>query len=164
MRIITDFLKRWHELQRQTLPDIDGILMLDDIVGFVGEDDFLTFGFPYIKEIYDATPSKVKFFHNDADFRVSVKYYPDMGVNPYNPGIQMGINEIKEATENRLTVLGSIPPRDVLAAGTPEQVKQATSILLHEVRDKSRLILSCAGGMPPGVTSDQIRALIDYCL
>ena len=164
MRIITDFLKRWHELQRQTLPDIDGILMLDDIVGFVGEDDFLTFGFPYIKEIYDATPSKVKFFHNDADFRVSVKYYPDMGVNLYNPGIQMGINEIKEATENRLTVLGSIPPRDVLAAGTPEQVKQATSILLHEVRDKSRLILSCAGGMPPGVTSDQIRALIDYCL
>jgi len=160
MRIITDFLKRWHELQRQTFPSIDGILMLDDIVGFIGEDDFLAFGFPYIKEIYDAAPSKVKFFHNDADFRVSVKHYPDMGVNLYNPGIQMGINEIKEVTNNRLTVLGSIPPRDVLAAGTPEQVKQATSAMLNGLKDKSRLILSCAGGMPPGVTTENIRALI----
>jgi len=160
MRIITDFLKSWHELQRQTFPDIDGILMLDDIVGFVSEDDFLTFGFPYIKEIYDAAPSKVKFFHNDADFRVSVKHYPDMGVNLYNPGIQMGINEIKEATGNRLTVLGSIPPRDVLAAGTPEQVKQATLTLLSELKDSSRFILSCAGGMPPGVSTENIRALM----
>jgi uroporphyrinogen decarboxylase len=161
MRIITDFLKRWHEIQRQTFPDIDGILMLDDIVGFVGENDFLTFGFPYIKEIYDAAPSKIKFFHNDADFRVSVKHYPDMGVNLYNPGIQMSISEIKKATGNRLTVLGSIPPRDVLAAGTPDQVKQAASTMLNELKDRSRLIFSCAGGMPPGVSSENIRAMIE---
>jgi uroporphyrinogen decarboxylase len=160
MRIITDFLKRWHELQRRTFPSIDGILMLDDIVGFVGEEDFLTFGFPYIKEIYGAAPSKVKFFHNVADFRVSVKHYPDMGVNLYNPGIQMCVNEIKEITGNRLTVLGSIPPRDVLAAGTPGQVQQAASTLLRELNDSSRFILSCAGGMPPGVTTENIRALM----
>ena len=160
MRIITDFLKRWHELQRQTFPSIDGIMMLDDIVGFIGEEDFLTFGFPYIKEIYDAAPSTVKFFHNDADFTVSVKHYPDMGVNLFNPGIQMSVNEIKEITDNRLAVLGSIPPRDVLAAGTPEQVKQATKSLLNELNDKSRFILSCAGGMPPGVTTENIRAML----
>ena len=160
MRIITDFLKRWHEIQRQTFPSIDGIMMLDDIVGFVGEDDFLTFGYPYIKEIYDAAPSKVKFFHNDADFVVSVKHYPDMGVNLFNPGVQMGVNQIKEVTNNKLTVLGSIPPRDVLAAGTPEQVRQATQTQLHELNNKAHFILSCAGGMPPGVTTDNIRALL----
>ena len=161
MRIITDFLKQWHKLQRQTFPSIDGIMMLDDIVGFVGEEDFLTFAFPYIKEIYDAAPSKVKFFHNDADFTISVKHYPDMGVNLFNPGIQMGVNEIKEATGNRLAVLGSIPPRDVLAAGTPEQVKQATLNLLNELNDTSLFILSCAGGMPPGVATENIRALLE---
>jgi len=160
MRIITDFLKQWHELQRQTFPSIDGIMMLDDIVGFIGEDDFLTFGFPYIKEIYDAAPSKVKFFHNDADFRVSVKHYPDMGVNFFNPGVQMSVNEIKEVTGNRLSILGSIPPRDVLAAGTPEQVEQETVTLLNELKDNSRFILSCAGGMPPGVTTENIRAFL----
>ena len=160
MRIITDFLKRWHEIQRQTFPSIEGTMMLDDIVGFIGEDDFLTFGFPYIKEIYDAASTKINFFHNDADFRVSVRHYPDMGVHLYNPGVQMSVNEIKEATYNRLTVLGSIPPRDVLASGTPEQVKQATSDLLKDLKDQSRFILSCAGGMPPGVTTENIRAMM----
>jgi len=160
MRVITDFLKRWHQLQRQTFADMDGCMMLDDIVGFVSEDDFLTFGFPYIKEIYDEAPSAIKLFHNDADFRVSVKHYPDMGVNIFNPGIQMSIGEIREATGNRLTVLGSIPPRDVLAAGTPEQVKRATAEMLAELKDRSRLVVSCAGGVPPGVSTENIRAMI----
>ncbi len=160
MRIITDFLKRWHEVQREAFPSIDGIMMLDDIVGFINEEDFLTFGFPYIKEINDAAQVSVKLFHNDADFRVSVKHYPAMGVNLYNPGIYMGINEIKAETNNLLTVLGSVPPRDVLAAATPEEVKRVTSEMLNELNDTSRLILSCAGGMPPNVSNENINALI----
>ncbi|MDR1724065.1 MAG: uroporphyrinogen decarboxylase family protein [Tannerella sp.] len=160
MRIITDFLKKWHRTQRDAFPSIDGIMMLDDIVGFVSEDDFLTFGFPYIKEIYDDAPVKVKFFHNDADFRASLKHYPDMGVNLFNPGIQMTVNEMKEATSGRLTILGNIPPRDVLAAGTPAEVETAVSALLSELNDRSRFILSCGGGMPPAVTTENINALL----
>ncbi|MDR0814422.1 MAG: uroporphyrinogen decarboxylase family protein [Bacteroidales bacterium] len=160
LRIITDFLKRWHELQRQTFPSIDGIMMLDDIVGFVGEEDFLTFGFPYIKEIYDDAHVKVKLFHNDADFRASVRHYPDMGVNLFNPGVQMGINEIKELTGNRMAVLGNLPPRDVLAAGTPDIVRRETLALLADLQDTTRFILSCGGGMPPGVSSENIHAVL----
>jgi uroporphyrinogen decarboxylase len=47
-----------------------------------------------------------------------------------------------------------------LAAGTPEQVRQAASTLLNELNDTSRFILSCAGGMPPGVTTENIKALL----
>ncbi|MDR1763074.1 MAG: hypothetical protein LBR64_03860 [Dysgonamonadaceae bacterium] len=160
LRLITDFLKKWHAVQRETFPSIDGILMLDDIVGFISEEDFMTFGFPFIKEIYDDAPVKVKFFHNDADFRASVSHYPDMGVNLFNPGIQMSVNEIKEATGNRLTVLGSIPPRDVLAAASPETVETEVKNLLAGLKDRSRFILSCAGGMPPAVSTENINALV----
>jgi len=160
LRIITDFLKKWHEIQRNTFPSIDGIMMLDDIVGFISEEDFLTYGFPFIKEIYDDAPMKVKFFHNDADFRASVKHYPDMGVNLFNPGIQMTVNEIKEVTGNRLTVLGNIPPRDVLASGTPEEVFKACKELISTLSDRSHFILSCGGGMPPAVSTEQINALL----
>ncbi|MDR3094662.1 MAG: uroporphyrinogen decarboxylase family protein [Bacteroidales bacterium] len=160
MRVITDFLIEWHQLQHDSIPTIDGLMMLDDIVGFVSEDDFLTFGFPYIKEIYDSTTASVKLFHNDADFRASVKHYPDMGVNLFNPGIQMGINEIKELTQNRLTVLGNIPPRDILAAGTPETVEAETIKLIDSLNDKRRFILSCGGGMPPNVTTENINAML----
>jgi len=103
---------------------------------------------------------KVKFFHNDADFRASVKHYPDMGVNLFNPGIQMTVNEIKEVTDNRLTVLGNIPPRDVLASGTPEEVFKACKELISGLSDRSHFILSCGGGMPPAVSTEQINALL----
>ena len=160
LRIITDFLKKWHQLQRDIFPDIQGIFMLDDIVGFVGEKDFVEFGLPYFKELY-GVDLPVKFFHNDAECAKSIKFYPEMGVNLYNPGIFDTLQQLREMSGHRLTILGNIPPRDVLARGTPGDVRQAVRQLLSATPDKSRLILSCAGGMPPGVTTENLRAFIE---
>jgi uroporphyrinogen decarboxylase len=62
---------------------------------------------------------------------------------------------------NRLTILGNIPPRDVLAKGSPADVAAAVKRLLAETADRSKLILSCAGGMPPGVSTENLRAFIE---
>jgi uroporphyrinogen decarboxylase len=159
LRLITDFLGDWHDLQRSTFPSIDGILVLDDIVGFIGEEDFLEFALPYLREIY-ATDAAVKFFHNDAPCASSVRYYPEIGINLFNPGMQTPLVELRSLAANRLTILGTIPPRDVLAQGTPEDVRSAVRHLLERTPDRSRLILSCAGGMPPGVTTGNIQAFI----
>lgn len=75
-----------------------------------------------------------------------------------NFGIQHTINEMKAWTDNKITLLGNIPPRDVLAIGTPEDVKRNTTELIESLQDQSKLILSCGGGMPPEVSSDNIRA------
>lgn len=160
MRIITDFLKEWHKIQREALPTIDGIMMLDDIVGFIGEDEFMEFGFPYFKELYDVKAS-VKFFHNDADCTMSVKHYPDLGINLFNPGTHMTAQDLIETSGNKMTILGNIPPRDVLAAGTPDDIKREVEKLLAETPDKNRLMLSAGGGMPPGVTTENIKAFIE---
>lgn len=160
MRIITDFLKDWHRIQRETFPSIEGIMMLDDIVGFVGEDEFMEFGFPYIKELYDVD-AKVKLFHNDADCQMSISHYADMGVNLYNPGLDMSMADMMEVTENKITILGNIPPRDVLAAGTPDDVKKAVKDMLAATPNMSRLMPSCGGGMPPGVKTENIKAFLE---
>jgi uroporphyrinogen-III decarboxylase len=159
LRIITDFLKSWHQLQRNSISTIDGIMMLDDIVGFVGEDEFMEFGYPYLKELY-AAPASVKLFHNDADCTVSVKYYPELGINLYNPGTHMTMSVLKAETKNKLTILGNIPPRDVLAAGSPEDVSNTVKGLIASVNDKSKIVLSCGGGMPPDVSTANINAFI----
>ena len=159
LRIITDFLKSWHKLQRDTFPTIDGIMMLDDIVGFVGEEEFLEFGYPYLKELYSVSAG-VKLFHNDADCAKSLKYYPDLGINLYNPGIHMTAKDLIEGTKHKTTILGNIPPRDVLAAGSPQDVKNAVKELLAHMKDTSRLMLSCGGGMPPAVSTENIQAFI----
>jgi len=160
IRIITDYLAGFHELQRNTFPDIDGILMLDDIIGFISGDQFAEFGLPYFRELYSAGVS-IKFLHNDAGCTESVRYLPEMGVNLFNMGFDTDLNLLKELTGNRVTMLGNIPPRDVLARGTAEDVRDAVRALRKGLKDPSRVIFSCGGGMPPGVSTGNIRAFID---
>ncbi|MDZ7332769.1 MAG: uroporphyrinogen decarboxylase [candidate division KSB1 bacterium] len=156
---ITDFLKDWLELQIETFPTIDGILLLDDIIGFIGEAEFLQFALPYFKELFHA-PVAIRFLHNDAACRVSAPYLAEMGVNLFNMGFDVSLNELKRLTDYQVTLLGNIPPRDVLANGSPADVSNAVNELLDSLEDKSRTILSCGGGMPPGVSSENLRAFI----
>ncbi len=160
LRKITDFLKNWHALQHQAIDSIDGIMMLDDIVGFLGEDEFKEFAYPYLKELYD-TNDTIKLFHNDADCTQSVKYYPELGINLYNPGIHLTLTELIEETGGKMAILGNIPPRDVLAAGTPGLVFASAQQLKAEAGNFSRMLYSCAGGMPPGVTTENLSAFLD---
>jgi len=159
LKVINRFLMDWHARQREAIDSIDGMLVLDDIVGFVSEADYLRFAHPYLKELFDA-PVLVKLFHNDADCRQSVKHYPDLGVNLYNPGIHLGMNDLHEVTGNRMTILGNIPPRDVLAQGSPDEVKKAVETLVADTKEKSRMLLSCGGGMPPGVSTANLKAFL----
>jgi len=160
LRIITDFLKSWHKLQHESISSIDGIMMLDDIVGFLGEDEFKEFAYPYLKELYDTTDS-IKLFHNDADCTMSVKYYPELGINLYNPGIHMSLTELRTATDNKMAILGNIPPRDVLASGSQSDVSAAVKTLKAEADGFDRMLFSCGGGMPPAVSTENIKAFVD---
>jgi uroporphyrinogen-III decarboxylase len=160
LRTITRFLKQWHALQRQSIPTIDGLFMLDDIVGFVGEEDFREFGLPYFKELY-ATDVSAKFFHNDAKCEKSIGLYREIGISLYNPGVFNTLGELRQLSSNQLAILGNIPPRDVLAKGSVTDVRAAVKKLLADTPDQSRLILSCAGGMPPGVSTENVRAFIE---
>ncbi len=159
LRIITDFLKDWHALQRQSFPSIEGIMMLDDLVGFIGEEDFREFGLPYLTELY-AVDAKVKLFHNDAECAASVRYYSQIGINLYNPGIQQTIAQLHEWTGGKLTILGSIPPRDVLARATAAEVAEAVAQQKKAIPAGARVLHSCAGGMPPGVSTENVRAFL----
>ncbi len=160
MKKITAYLKNWLSLQMETFPSIDGIFLLDDIIGFMGENEFRTFGLPYFKELFDVNVS-VKFLHNDAPCKVSAPFLPEMGVNLFNMGFEVTLNELKALTKGKVTLVGNIPPRDVLGSGTAEDVTEATKALLNSLEDKSRVIMSCGGGVPPGVKTENIRAFIE---
>ena len=47
---ITAFICDWIKYQKECFPSIDGILVLDDIIGFVGEDEFTEFVIPSFTE------------------------------------------------------------------------------------------------------------------
>lgn len=160
IRKITDYLLAFHKLQAELFPATEGMLLLDDIIGFISEDQFLEFGLPYFQELYDNS-LPVKFLHNDAGCMESVHYLPEMGVNLFNMGFDTDLNQLKELTRNQVTMLGNIPPRDVLALGSPKEVTEATLQLIRGLKDPSRVIFSCGGGLPPGVSSENLAIFID---
>ncbi len=160
LETVTDFIIDWLKVQAQTFPSIDGILILDDIVGFLGETDFKQFVLPFLTRIFQSLDVAVKFFHNDAAGLVCAPYLPQIGVNLFNFSSDHTLAEMKKLTANRVTLLGNIPTRDVLAAGTPEQVQSSVKAALDSVEDKSRIIMSCGGGMPPDVSTENIEAFL----
>jgi uroporphyrinogen-III decarboxylase len=160
LAIVTDFIIDWLELQTRTFPSIDGVLILDDIVGFLGEQDFKETAMPYLSRIFHAFETSVKFFHNDAAGLVCAPYLTEIGVNLFNFSFQHTLSEMKQLTGNAVTLLGNVPTRDVLAAGTPEDVQNNVRAATECVRDKSRIILSCGGGMPPEVSTQNIEAFL----
>lgn len=157
--LITDYLVEWITYQRECFPTIDGIFVLDDFMGFVSERDFVEFGLPGLKRIFAADVA-VKFFHNDAPCKMCAPHLTSAGINLLNFGIQHSLTEMRQWTGNQITLLGNLPPRDVLAEGSPAEVRETTIKLIGEVDGFRRLIFSCGGGMPPGASTENVATFL----
>jgi uroporphyrinogen-III decarboxylase len=81
-------------------------------------------------------------------------------VNLFNFSFQHTLAEMKKLTNNAVTLLGNIPTRDALAAGSPDDVRNSVRSAIDSVEDKSHIILSCGGGMPPDVPTENIETFL----
>jgi len=158
---ITRFICDWVKYQKECFPTIEAVLLLDDIVGFVGEEECHEFVVPYIRRAFDSIDPKIRFFHNDAFGLVCAPFLKEMGVNLFNFAFDHPINQIRELAGSEVALIGNLPPRDILAAGTPIEVYSATRKMISEVSDKSRIIWSCGGGIPQNVSTENIQAFIN---
>ena len=158
LETITQFSINWIQYQKEMFPSIEGILVLDDIVGFIGDEECKEYAVPYIKRIFNAFDSKLNFFHNDAQGLISTPYLKEMGVNLFNFSFEHSIKEIRELAGPEIALIGNLPPRDILALGTPEQVRVETRKMVTDFGDTNRIIWSCGGGMPQDVTTGNLNA------
>ncbi|MCX6301769.1 MAG: uroporphyrinogen decarboxylase [Bacteroidia bacterium] len=160
LKKVTDFICDWLKWQRECFPSIDGVLILDDIIGFVGETEFKEFVIPYFKKIYEVTGAKVRFLHNDADGLITARNLKEMGVNMFNFSYNHSMGQIRELAGSEVVLVGNIPPRDVMAAGTPRQVEEAIKKAVGEISNHDRIIWSAGGGMSPDVRDANINSFI----
>jgi uroporphyrinogen-III decarboxylase len=160
LRKITDFICDWLSWQKECFPSIDGVLVLDDIMGFVGKSEFNEFVLPYFKRIFSITGSKVRFLHNDADGLITAGSLKEMGVNMFNFSFNHPMGQIRELAGPDIVLVGNIPPRDVMASGRPEEVAEAVHKAFSELDDYGRIIWSVGGGMAPDVKDENIEAFI----
>jgi uroporphyrinogen decarboxylase len=162
-RMIIDWLKAQAKAMG---PTVEGIFLLDDIVGFVNEEHYQEFCHPDLKRICDAFPKDwVKIYHNDASIEACLEHLPDAGFNVLNWGKQTDIADVKARIGNRMCLMGNVNPLEVGVRGTPEEVRAATLDVL-EKSGCENIILSVGGGTSPGMPRANLvamqAALADY--
>lgn len=160
LSVITDFIVDWLKLQKSTFDSIEGIFLLDDIVGFIGPDDFEAMAKPYFRQAFGAFDAKVNLFHNDASGLVCAPHLADMGIDMFNFSHNHSMTEMRKLVGPNIVLLGNIPPRDVMAAGSADEVAASVKDLMNSLPEDGRVILSCGGGMPPAVSTENIRAFL----
>jgi uroporphyrinogen decarboxylase len=158
LRISTQFAVDWLAYQKEKFPTIDGILVLEDFMGFVGEQDFCKFVLPYMTEIFGSQDVTVRFLHNDAFGLITARYLEAMGVNLFNFSFEHDFNEIRQLAGGNVTLLGNIPPRDVLGLGTCEDIRQSVTQLVGSISDPRRVILSAGGFTPAQFSAEKTAA------
>jgi MtaA/CmuA family methyltransferase len=154
--LIIDWLKAQAKIMGNT---VEGIFILDDIVGFINEDHYKEFAHPYLKKICDAFPKEwVKIYHNDADINACLDHLPDCGFNVLNWGKQTDIEEVKSRVGERMCLMGNVNPLEVGVRGTTDEVFDATLEVLEKSGGEG-IILSVGGGTSPGMPKENILAM-----
>ena len=155
--LIIDWLKAQHKAMGDT---VEGIFILDDIVGFVNEEHYMEFAHPRLKKICDAFPKDwVKLYHNDAGIGACLDHLPDAGFNMLNWGKQTDYSEVKARVGNRMCLMGNVNPLEVGVRGTPKEVRQATLDILERSGGEG-IVLSLGGGASPGMPRENIQAML----
>lgn len=165
LKCTTALCKNWLEAQLENVKNAKGILVLDDVTGFLNDEDYKEFAHPYLKEIFDAFGGTMHLFHNDTDNDVCVPYLEDMGVDIFNFTHKKDIGEIRKKAGNKVALLGNVPPMS-MAKESAETVYKQTQEVIAKYKaanndDFHGLIASLGGGMPMGATYENTRAMID---
>ena len=161
LKMTTVLVKNWLEAQAEALSEVEGVLVLDDVVGFLSKEDYLEFAHPYLKETFHSFRQCVKFYHNDTDNSVCYEFLEDLQVNIFNFTHKQDISKVRSLVGDKICLMGNIPPLEVLAMGTPEIVREKTIECLKKHDDIKGIIVSAGGGVSPGTPKENIRAMVD---
>ncbi len=155
-QVVIDWLKAQAEAAGET---VEGILVLDDIVGFLSPRLYREFGQPYLKRITDAFPSDwVKVYHNDANVRPFVAELPETGFDAINWSFKLDVAEFLQKTGGKLCPMGNVAPLELAVRGTPDQVSEKAKEIVAKCQG-APLILSLGGGVSPGTPGENLNAL-----
>ena len=161
LEITTETVIKWLKAQILVLGTVEGILVLDDIIGFLSKTDYMEFAHPYLKAIFDAFPNAIKVYHNDANISPFIQELAETGFDVLNFSHELVIEEIHQKLKDKICLMGNIPPLDVLVRGSQSDVKVAAENCLKSVSTNNiqRFILSAGGGISPDTPGENIKVL-----
>jgi len=160
LEVTTQTTIQWLQAQIRNLPEIEGVMVLDDIVGFLSPSDYLAFAHPFLKEIFSSFPDMVRVYHNDSNINHILEDLADTGFHVLNFSHNLDIGVVWQRIGNRICLMGNVPPLEVLARGNPEEVRAWAKACITKTKGGQNLILSAGGGVSPDTPAQNIDALL----
>jgi uroporphyrinogen decarboxylase len=162
MSYTTDATIRWLRAQAEVIGGtIEGMFILDDIVGFLSRPHYLEFAHPYLKQVFDSFPRAwVKVYHNDANIEPFLEDLANAGFDVLNWTYKLELNEVRKRTGEKICLMGNIAPVEIGTRGAPQDVKRAVLNLIRKV-GREGIILSLGGGVSPGMPAANIMAMAE---
>jgi len=161
LKCTAELTRRWLEAQAGVLSEVEGVMVLDDIVGFLSKDDYLEFAHPYLKSIFASFGNCIKIYHNDMNNAVCYGYMEDLGVNIFNFTHLQDMDKVRKLVGNKVCLMGNVAPVDVLVNAAPEKVVEEARRCIQKNGTGKGIILSAGGGTSPGTPKENIMALLE---
>ena len=159
LKVTTRLAKDWLTAQAEALPGVEGIMVLDDVMGFLSKEDYLEFAHPYMQDLF-SIPAAVKILHNDTDSPVCYPFIRDIGAHVFNFTHLKSISSVRTLVGDTVCLMGNVAPLEVLAQGSPASVAGAVRRCLEENAGHPSFLLSAGGGTSPGTPAANIDALV----
>lgn len=156
--VLTTTIIAWLHAQLGVLRAPEGILLLDDIAGLLSPRLFDTFAHPLLTRILSEFQGMLRVFHNDTPCPRLLERIAAVGCDVFNFSHLMDIAEVR-AKMPGVTLMGNVPPLDLLARGTPDQVETWVRECLDKTGGRG-LVISAGGGVSPGTRTENIDALV----
>jgi uroporphyrinogen-III decarboxylase len=160
LKITTATVKGWIQAQAEVLPGCEGYFVLDDIMGFLSQDDYLEFAHPFLEDIF-SIPAVLKCLHNDTPNPAAFSWIPKLGVNLFNFSHELPIPRVREQVGDGVILMGNIPPLAVMAHGSYDEVLSAARECVDQNAGNPRFLLSAGGGTSMGTPEYSLKALMD---
>ena len=111
----------WLQAQMDCLSNVEGVMVLDDIVGLLSPADYMEFAHPYLERIFSSFPGMVKVYHNDSGINHILEPLAETGFHVLNFSHLLDIADVWKRVGGRICLMGNVPPLEALTEGHAQQ-------------------------------------------
>jgi len=163
LRIVTDKLIEWLDFceQEEKLPSPRDFAWTDDLAVSLSANSYRMFVLPFEQKLR---------FHFDgylslhmcgkADHMLEI-FRDDLKINELQGfGYQVSLDRVAAVLGGRVVLVGNVNPM-LIYSGTPEEVRQATRVVIEKLAHYRGLIIQDGSNIPPGSPLENINAMME---
>lgn len=139
---------------------IQGVIIAEPAAGLLSNEGCLEFSSLYVKEIVNAVQDEnfMVILHNCGNTGHCTAAMVEAGAKSYHFGNKADMLQVLKECPEDVIVMGNLDPVTLFQAGTPEDVKNATLLLLQQTAEYSNFVISTGCDVPPHAPHCNIEA------